>query len=148
MRSSQRSPGRSPRSAPIHANHLIDSLTFLSHTQQRGLTMLRTLKVLLDDQAGFVVSAELVLVMTIGVLAMVVGLHSVAKGVTMELNDVANAFGAVNQDFAYNGLQKSGHARIGGSGYQDRQDDCDCTPIIQFQPSVKVDPSGGNSEST
>ena len=105
--------------------------------------MLRTLW---NDEAGVVISAELVLVLTIAVLAMVVGLHAVAKTVTTELNDVANAIGALDQTYAYAGLVKSTHASVSGSAFADRQDACDCTTIIQPAPTAKVDGSGTNAE--
>jgi len=110
--------------------------------------MLKTLKTLFDDQQGFVISAELVLVLTIGVLAMVVGLHSVAKSITMELNDLASAFGAINQSYSYKGLKKAHHAKVKGSAFIDRSDHCDCTPIIQRRPHPKVDPGGNGPESS
>lgn len=108
--------------------------------------MLRTLKALYNDEAGFIVSAELVLVLTIGVLAMVVGLHAVAKSITMELNDVANAFGAINQSYTYLGLDKPRHAWVVGSGFHDHRDRCDCTIIQQPFPRVKIDNSSNVSE--
>lgn len=108
--------------------------------------MLRTLKALYNDENGFIVSAELVLVLTIGVLAMVVGLHSVSKSVANELNDLASAFGAINQSFSYNGLSQCGHSKIRGSGFRDGRDICDCTIIVQDPPRVKVDRSGLGSE--
>ncbi|MCH8828577.1 MAG: hypothetical protein IID45_03265 [Planctomycetes bacterium] len=108
--------------------------------------MTRTFKALLNDENGFIVSAELVLVLTIGVLAMVVGLHAVAKSVTMEMNDIANAFGALDQSYFYKGLAKKGHARVTGSGYHDHADDCDCTIIVQTNPRIKFDRSGGQNE--
>ena len=106
--------------------------------------MLRTLW---NDEAGVIISAELVLVMTIAVIAMVVGLHAVAKSVTMELNDVANSLGSYDQSFAYAGLVKSTHASVPGAAFSDRQDACDCTTIQQPAPSVKVDCSGTKDES-
>lgn len=108
--------------------------------------MIRTFKALLNDQNGFVVSAELTLVLTIGVLAMVVGLHGVAKSITMELNDIGNAFGALDQSYCYKGLAKDCHAKVSGSGYHDHQDDCDCTIITQTQPRIKYDNSGSMHE--
>ena len=51
---------------------------------------------LLNDDAGFVISAELVLVSTITVLAMVVGLSEVAYGVVQELEDTGSAIASVN----------------------------------------------------
>lgn len=108
--------------------------------------MKRTLKALWNDQNGFVVSAELVLVMTIGVLAMIVGLHAVSKSVVQELNDVASAFGAVNQSYCYNGLQHCGHSNFKGSGFKDGSDNCDCTIIVQTRPRVKFQRGGFGPE--
>ena len=108
--------------------------------------MLRTLCALWRDQNGVILSAELVLVLTITVLSMVVGLHAVSKAITMELNDLANAFGTVNQSYSYRGLEKWGHAWVEGSAFEDHRDDCDCTEIEQPQPDIKWDPSGGGPE--
>jgi hypothetical protein len=57
-----------------------------------------------NDEAGFIVSAELVLISSIAVLAMVVGLGEISLAVNQELDDVAYAFGVVNQGFRYQGL--------------------------------------------
>lgn len=77
-----------------------------------------------NDDAGFIVSAELILIATIAVLAMIVGLSEVAHGINQELEDVASAFGAVNQTFAYNGT--SGHkGSVDGSSFGDLVDFCD-----------------------
>ena len=88
------------------------------------------LNALINDEAGFVISAELVLVLTIAVLAMVVGLSEVAVAVNTELNDISNAIGALNQSYAYTGFHsKSGDCKLksefAGSSYTDRVDDCD-----------------------
>lgn len=57
-----------------------------------------------NDEAGFIVSAELILISTIATLAIVVGLSEVSLAVNQELGDVASAFGYVNQGFRYQGL--------------------------------------------
>ena len=76
------------------------------------------------EEAGFVVSAELILISTIAVLAMVVGLSEIAYGISQELEDTASAFGAVNQSFRYTGL--AGHAgSSAGSAFGDLVDFCD-----------------------
>lgn len=76
------------------------------------------------DEAGFIVSAELVLVSTILVIGMVVGLAEVSNGVVEELEDVGTAIGSVNQSFHVSGL--SGHkACTYGSSFRDKKDDCD-----------------------
>ena len=79
---------------------------------------------LMHDESGFIVSAELILVATIAVLSMVVGLSEVANAVNQELEDVASAFGAMNQTYRYQGLD--GHrGRWEGSQFSDQADDCD-----------------------
>ena len=97
---------------------------------------MQTLNAFINDEVGFVISAELVLVLTIAVLAMVVGLSEVAVAVNTELNDVSNAIGSLNQSFAFTGFhagdgckQKSSMA---GSSYTDRVDDCDCNTSCEL----------------
>lgn len=57
------------------------------------------------DDAGFIVSAELVLVATILVIGLVVGLSAVSTGVNGELQDVGNAFSSVNQSYSFSGFR-------------------------------------------
>ena len=93
------------------------------------------LRQLLNDEAGFIVSAELVLVATIVVIGMVVGLSEIQHSVVQELNDVAEAIGSVNQSYAYQGLSatKTQGAGAGtdvksivfGSFFIDSADECD-----------------------
>jgi hypothetical protein len=88
-----------------------------------------------NEESGFVISAELVLISTIAVLSMVVGLSEVAYGVVQELEDTGSAFGAVNQSFRYTGL--CGHAgSIGGSCFTDLTDFCDkAGDVVGSQPT-------------
>jgi hypothetical protein len=79
---------------------------------------------LMNDEAGFIISAELVLVASIAVLAMIVGLSEVAMNVTQELEDVGSALGAINQSYHVKGI--CGHqAHVSGSCFQDNVDFCD-----------------------
>ena len=106
---------------------------------------------LFNDEAGLVVSAELVLVLTIGVLAMAVGLAAARDAVTHELNDLAEAFGAVSQNYNVVGLSKAtgvattSHGEIDGFGYNDNGDDCDCKAITITEVCGKTDSSTGSS---
>lgn len=95
------------------------------------------------DDAGFVLSAELVLILTIGVLMLIVGLHAVSKSVAQELNDLSNAIGTMNQTYSFHGAKKKGHAYTSGSAYRDSGDDCDCTEIHQIKPEPKYDNGNG-----
>ncbi len=112
--------------------------------------MLRNFCKLANDDNGFVISAELVLVMTIAVLGMVVGLTAVRDSINEELNDVSHAFGAINQSYNYNGLKKNRcygdiHAFVAGSGFNDTTDDCDCKPIEFISVNGKNDSSNGDA---
>lgn len=112
--------------------------------------MLRNFSRLASDECGFVISAELVLVMTIAVLGMVVGLTAVRDSITQELNDISHAFGAVNQSYNVTGLKKprgygSAHAYVAGFGFNDKSDDCDCKAIAFIDVNGKDDPSYGQS---
>jgi hypothetical protein len=80
---------------------------------------------LLHDEAGFVVSAELVLVSTIAVLAMIVGLSEVAININNELEDVGAAFGSINQSYNLAGVQGHNGYNTVGSSYLDKVDFCD-----------------------
>ena len=104
------------------------------------------MKCLLNDENGFIISAEMVLVLTIGVLSMVVGLTAVRDAVTHELNDISHAIGAVSQTYNVTGLEKDCHASIKGFGFNDDNDDCDCKVIELVDVCGKDDPSKGRDE--
>tara|TARA_R110002095_G_scaffold84604_1_gene73533 strand:+ start:9878 stop:10369 length:492 start_codon:yes stop_codon:yes gene_type:complete len=55
------------------------------------------------DEHGFVISAELVIILTVAVLAMIVGLSYVQSAVVSEFSDVAGAISSLNQSYAYTG---------------------------------------------
>ena len=103
--------------------------------------MTHLLAKLAHDDAGFVVSAELVLVTTIVVLAMLVGLVEVQSGVDQELEDVASAVGSVNQTYVYRGLYSAGKSANAGSFFVDRFDDCDSQ--FDLVPSRPLDEKDG-----
>ncbi len=54
-----------------------------------------------QDEAGFVISAELALVSTIATLGMVTGLAEASNNVHHELHDVGAAVGSLDQSFSY-----------------------------------------------
>ncbi|MBM78984.1 MAG: hypothetical protein CMJ78_00115 [Planctomycetaceae bacterium] len=95
------------------------------------------LRKLWKDDCGFVISAELTLVLTIAVLAMVVGLSEMAVAINTELNDLSNAFGHLRQTYRYTGFiandggqkYKSSYA---GSTWTDNIDDCDDNTTLEL----------------
>jgi len=79
-----------------------------------------------NDEAGFIVSAELVLIATILVLGMIVGLVSVRDQVVQELGDIALAFGRINTSYSFSGI--TGHtSSTAGSLMDDANDWCDAS---------------------
>jgi len=63
--------------------------------------MQRIAHALWQDEAGFVVSAELALVGTIATLGMVTGLAEASNSVHNELHDVGAAVRSLDQSFSY-----------------------------------------------
>ena len=55
---------------------------------------------LFTDESGVILSAELVLILTIAVLGIVTGLASVQQAVVYELTDLGLAFSGLNQSYA------------------------------------------------
>ena len=86
--------------------------------------MLKLINALHNDEAGFIVSAELVLVSTIAVLGLVVGLSEVSLNINNELEDVGSAFSSVKQSYDIGGV--CGHkGNTSGSWFGDTADFCD-----------------------
>jgi len=82
------------------------------------------LNALKNDENGFVVSGELVLVGTILVLGMIVGLSELSYGVNEELEDLGSAIGAVNQSYQFS-LARGHKGGVVGSKNVDYVDECD-----------------------
>ena len=87
-----------------------------------------------NDENGFVVSAELVLIATICVIGLIVGLVEVQFALVGELNDVSDAIGSLNQSFQFAGFtacKTQGHhgnnikSQVAGSMFVDTLDECD-----------------------
>ena len=82
------------------------------------------LSALKNDECGFVVSAELVLVGTIVVIGMIVGLTEMSFNVNQELEDVGSAIGGINQTYYYT-LAAGPKGESVGSTFLDFEDECD-----------------------
>jgi len=85
---------------------------------------------LLRDEQGFVVSAELVLIATVLVIALIVCLSQVASAVNNELNDVGNAFAHTNQSYRYSGMSNG----TGGSPGSSNSDSPSNSNIVPTGP--------------
>lgn len=119
-----------------------------THSHIRYTIMLRTL---LNDENGFVISAELMLVITLMFCAAAVGWAAVRDALVNELNDVSHAIGAVSQSYNVTGFKKEKdigkpHGECSGFGFNDDADECDCKIIEYVDVCGKNDPSTGADE--
>lgn len=81
-------------------------------------------KNLWNDDAGFIISMELILIATIAVIGLITGLTAVRDAVVAELSDVAGSVQDLNQSYAFTGV--TGHSGdTAGSGFEDALDHCD-----------------------
>ena len=81
-------------------------------------------KKLWQDEAGFVVSSELVLIATILVIGIIAGQTALRDAVVGELADVGAAIGDVNQSFSFGAI--TGHcSSTAGSVFTDFGDFCE-----------------------
>jgi Flp pilus assembly pilin Flp len=105
-----------------------------------------------NDEAGVILSAELVLIGTILVVGMIVGLVELQCSVVDELNDLGEAVGAINQSYEYSGiLSLKGDGTIKaastGSAFADRIDSCDgneCNIVCVAGDAPEAPKSFGN----
>ena len=86
--------------------------------------MLNIVQRLWSEDAGFVVSSELVLVATIMVIGLLAGLATVRDQVVQELGDTAIAISQMNQSYSWSGITAH-HASVAGSSFDDASDSCD-----------------------
>ena len=97
---------------------------------------------LLNDEAGFIVSSELILVATVAVLSLVVGLSEVSHNVNQELEDVGSAFGAIQQSYVFRGVGTRDKGAVVGSSFRDEADYCDSQ--FDIIPTGAVDEDRAN----
>lgn len=82
-----------------------------------------------NDENGFLISAELVIVATLLVLGLIVGYVQLQVAVLGELGDLACALSSFNQSYSVPTTQvvKGTHIiNVGGSSFRDEVDQCDC----------------------
>ncbi len=109
------------------------------------------LRDLINDENGFLISAELMLIITLAFCMAAVGWAAVRDALVNELNDVSHAIGAVSQSYSVTGFKKEKdygkpHAECSGFGFNDDQDECDCKIIEYVDVCGKRDPSTGDRE--
>ena len=88
------------------------------------------LRALWKDQCGAIVSIEMILIITISVLALIVGWSEIANAVNSELDDIGAAVGKFDQSYFYTGFGSTKidgtlKNRYHGATFTDAPDDCD-----------------------
>lgn len=82
-----------------------------------------------NEETGFIISTELVLVATMVVIGLITGLVEVSFSVVNELNDISEAIGSLNQSFFFTGFTSTKiggiKAQTFGSFFTDHTDSCD-----------------------
>jgi len=92
-------------------------------------------------QAGFIVSAELVMIATVLVIGLLVGMVAIRDALTAEMGDVAEAIGALDQSYTDNGILDAGTTTaIQGSAWSDDTDNG--TPGVQGDQGAAGDDLG------
>ena len=79
--------------------------------------MTNLFKELWSDESGLLVTAEAVVVGTVGVLGATIGLRTISNAVNDELNNLSNAYRGLNQDYFVSGFT-SDFSRISDSSFQ------------------------------
>lgn len=82
------------------------------------------LKALIQDDRGFVVSIELIMIATIAIIGLMAGLSAVRDGVVSEISDVAGGVQDFNQSYRLFGVEGHSGATAGGD-FLDARDFCD-----------------------
>lgn len=103
-----------------------------------------------NDEAGFVVSAELALIVTLIFTAVAVGLAVARDSLVNEYNDLSEMIGTVDQTYNVQGQRvadgtNKDHGSNLGFGYNDFGDVCDCKAVTAVEICGKNDPNGGGT---
>ena len=82
-----------------------------------------------NQKNGFIVSVELMLIVTILVIGLIVGLVPLRNAVIAELNDVSSAIESIDNSYSFDGISYTGAAGTGttsattvGSAFNDLPD--------------------------
>lgn len=88
-----------------------------------------------NDETGTVVSAEIILVITIAGIGMIAGLTTYRDAAVMEMADLATALGQFNQSYSLSSVVIPGSASFAGSTFDDQPDWCQDTTSSTTDPT-------------
>jgi Flp pilus assembly pilin Flp len=95
---------------------------------------MRTLSRFWNDEHGTIVSAEIILVLTIAGIGMLAGLTTYRDQVTLELADLGTAVSQFNHSYSIGGVNVA-NASIAQSLFDDLADFCDDTSSDPLDPA-------------
>lgn len=91
-----------------------------------------------SDEAGFVISSELILIAALIVVGLLVGLATVRDQVVQELADSADAISELQQDYQWSGT--AGHtSSAAGSLFNDQNDFCEEPDLLGVGQEDQLD---------
>ena len=110
---------------------------------------MKTVNKLWNDECGFVLSVELVLISTIAVIGLLAGITAIRDAVISEMSDVAGAVQDLNQSYSYFGV--TGHsAATSGASFTDELDYCDSSEdtAAEVDNCIVIEDQNINDEGT
>lgn len=104
------------------------------------------LKAIWRDDTGFLVSSELLLIVTILVLGLLVGIAAVRNSVVTEFTDLAAGIGALDQSYSFRGVTSCGGYSC-GSIITDAPDHCEISDGANGADDASIlEPPGGGGQ--
>ena len=86
------------------------------------------LKKFIQDEAGFIVSTELILITVILVIGLIVGQATLRDQVVTEIADTADAVSSLDQTYTFAEIEIAAiNASVAGSAFADAADFCDAS---------------------
>lgn len=78
----------------------------------------------IQDETGFIISSELILIVTLIVIGLIGGLSTIRDQLTSELNDLADAASEMNASYSFAGITSHGGSTA-GTVFSDLPDFCE-----------------------
>ena len=98
---------------------------------------------LFRDEAGVVVTPEIIIITTVGLLSLIAGWNAVSNALASELGDVANSVASLDQSYSYRGISAGVHATCSGGGFADNNQTFSVEPV-----DVTITGAGGDDQIT
>jgi hypothetical protein len=106
---------------------------------------------ILNDETATVVSAELILILTISFCGAAVGWSTIGSAIVSELDDISEMVGVIDQTYNVTAHaapinETTNHGSCSPFGFNDQEDDCDCQGVVLIETAGKIQTGAGDSE--